>query len=594
MSKGKRADADSTKSGEKPRCGLCGKTGRVTRTPCCGNWICDDADKYVAFSYARNSCFTNHAKYTICAFHHHAGHEGRWQDCAKCRGNGPLELYVHHATNEYNFEKLLNPPKFEPTHCAGCGVVIRLAEDGHTLQGNKFLCEACGPRGSGASMRQFLAEMAPPSPKSGGLENVPVRITGQRGQYPIASLAYYGPDNTRATKLVVSVLRTPDEEDGPLHRWITQAGDIRNDQAISSEVESLLKQHGVKQRITTEHIIGCAHEEGKDYPTGGLCPHCPFWHNRDRFTHELLPAPPEMSPAQILAELAGTTSRQPREALLAADAHREELVGPLLAAIERGLADPAGTPETDAMLFSFATYLLAKWREPRAYPLLIRWLSLPDEGAFDIGSDTVTQEGKRFLASVCAGNLEPIKSLILNRAANEYCRGQAVEALALLVAWQEFSHQEATDYFTWLAREGLEREHSHVWDNLAAACADIEALGAFGELRRAYDEGLIHPGFMGPDELDAVENGPRGSSLARFREHNPPLTDVVHATGWWQCFRDDPELTARQERSRRSIEPLLPASNWSLPQPYRAPQKVGRNDPCPCGSGKKYKKCCGK
>lgn len=28
-------------------------------------------------------------------------------------------------------------------------------------------------------------------------------------------------------------------------------------------------------------------------------------------------------------------------------------------------------------------------------------------------------------------------------------------------------------------------------------------------------------------------------------------------------------------------------------QPYRAAPKVGRNDPCPCGSGKKYKKCCG-
>ena len=25
----------------------------------------------------------------------------------------------------------------------------------------------------------------------------------------------------------------------------------------------------------------------------------------------------------------------------------------------------------------------------------------------------------------------------------------------------------------------------------------------------------------------------------------------------------------------------------------RTGQKVGRNDPCPCGSGKKYKKCCG-
>jgi len=25
-----------------------------------------------------------------------------------------------------------------------------------------------------------------------------------------------------------------------------------------------------------------------------------------------------------------------------------------------------------------------------------------------------------------------------------------------------------------------------------------------------------------------------------------------------------------------------------------APKKIGRNDPCPCGSGKKYKKCCGR
>lgn len=29
-------------------------------------------------------------------------------------------------------------------------------------------------------------------------------------------------------------------------------------------------------------------------------------------------------------------------------------------------------------------------------------------------------------------------------------------------------------------------------------------------------------------------------------------------------------------------------------EPYRAPPKVGRNAPCPCGSGKKYKKCCGR
>lgn len=29
-------------------------------------------------------------------------------------------------------------------------------------------------------------------------------------------------------------------------------------------------------------------------------------------------------------------------------------------------------------------------------------------------------------------------------------------------------------------------------------------------------------------------------------------------------------------------------------EPYVRDVKIGRNDPCPCGSGKKYKKCCGR
>lgn len=31
-----------------------------------------------------------------------------------------------------------------------------------------------------------------------------------------------------------------------------------------------------------------------------------------------------------------------------------------------------------------------------------------------------------------------------------------------------------------------------------------------------------------------------------------------------------------------------------IPPPQPPKKKIGRNDPCPCGSGKKYKKCCGR
>jgi hypothetical protein len=154
-----------------------------------------------------------------------------------------------------------------------------------------------------------------------------------------------------------------------------------------------------------------------------------------------------------------------------------------------------------------------------------------------------------------------------------------------------------TEYFLWLAHEGLEREHSQVWNDLAATSANIEALPVFPELRRAFDEGLIETGFMGRDELDEVETSPRGSWLARYRDRHSPISDVARETSWWQCFQDDPAPKAERENFRRQLEvPLAPAQPPGTPvtpKPYRAAPKFGRNDPCPCGSGKKYKKCCG-
>jgi preprotein translocase subunit SecA len=50
------------------------------------------------------------------------------------------------------------------------------------------------------------------------------------------------------------------------------------------------------------------------------------------------------------------------------------------------------------------------------------------------------------------------------------------------------------------------------------------------------------------------------------------------------------------EEARPASQPMFFShGNGSSPQPQARPQKkVGRNDPCPCGSGKKFKKCCGK
>ena len=42
----KKVEAKTPAPKAKPRCGLCGKRGNLTKTECCGQWICDDEDNY--------------------------------------------------------------------------------------------------------------------------------------------------------------------------------------------------------------------------------------------------------------------------------------------------------------------------------------------------------------------------------------------------------------------------------------------------------------------------------------------------------------------------------------------------------------------
>jgi hypothetical protein len=143
------------------RCGLCGKTGRLKQTACCGHWICDDEATYKLFSYARNSCARNHGRFTLCGFHHAEGHTGAWQECAVCRAQFKTEMFVYYGTNEYNFTPLPAPPSFEPTLCASCGHRVVLGAGGYSSRGDKYFCSECSEQ----EVRRLRLVVGRPRPK---------------------------------------------------------------------------------------------------------------------------------------------------------------------------------------------------------------------------------------------------------------------------------------------------------------------------------------------------------------------------------------------------------------------------------------------
>lgn len=106
--------------------------------------------------------------------------------------------------------------------------------------------------------------------------------------YPIATVAFYGPDDQHATKAVVGIVREDDGHPEELERWLTDDVDIRKDVAIQAAIGAFIEKSNVKSVVMVDRIIGCPHEEGVHYPMGGTCPQCPFWADRDRWTGEKL------------------------------------------------------------------------------------------------------------------------------------------------------------------------------------------------------------------------------------------------------------------------------------------------------------------
>ena len=110
---------------------------------------------------------------------------------------------------------------------------------------------------------------------------------GFRG-YPAATIAFYGPDDTRPSKVAVGTIPTEGGEPIALKRWFSEEGDVRTDAAIEGEILAFVRAHGVRSIAMTAGILGCPHEEGIDYPEGQVCPQCPFWAHRDRWTRGIV------------------------------------------------------------------------------------------------------------------------------------------------------------------------------------------------------------------------------------------------------------------------------------------------------------------
>ena len=300
----------------------------------------------------------------------------------------------------------------------------------------------------------------------------------------------------------------------------------------------------------------------------------------------------------------------PRHALRQAVEKKEEITPNLLKALERAADDPEDVLEAGDDSYIYAMFLLAQFREKRAYPLIIKLASHTPELVDDLLGDIPTEDLANVLASVSTGDVGLIAELAENREAEEFSRAAAIRSWLALVVSGDRSREEAVAYYKGLFEGGLEDRNEVVWSELVDAANDLYPEEVYDHIKKAYDDGLVDEYIVDPEWVDEQIDLGKDAVLAILPEWNHPVEDVTVEMGAWfenrehggewgveedwyeehEWDEDDEEDEWDAGLHRLSA---LNGNNSAPAAPYISPDKVGRNDPCPCGSGKKYERCCG-
>lgn len=265
---------------------------------------------------------------------------------------------------------------------------------------------------------------------------------------------------------------------------------------------------------------------------------------------------------------------------------RIEESGPVLRELLDRAADGAALSDAEALLLFRGLYILGGARDPLAFKPLLRLLHRPREELEALLGDSITESLSRIAAGAFDGDAEALLNVIADLSIDEFVR-HALFGAAAYLTWEGRIGREAFSAF-------LERFHRDrlavAWDMAWNGWLEAIALLPLPELaplvHEAFRNGWIDSTYLEradfDEDLAAATLAP--TDIHRFQKAQLGyIEDVLVELEEFDWVDEPGRRWSSDEKDSWERRPT-PVTN-----PLR---DVGRNDPCPCGSGKKTKKCC--
>jgi hypothetical protein len=296
---------------------------------------------------------------------------------------------------------------------------------------------------------------------------------------------------------------------------------------------------------------------------------------------------PELGPIEDYLHVVATERQLPDVAIGVCTVRIEES-GPALRAILARAADGEALSDDEATLVFRGLYILGGARDSQACQLLLRLLRRPNGEIDSLLGDAVTEGMARITAGVFDGDVNSLFGAITDRSIDEFIR-EALLGATTFLAWDGRIERDSMQRFLEQLYEGRPAtDGDQVWIGWLEAIALLGLRNLAPLVHRAWDEGRVPTGVLDRSdfEKDLSEAERMPNDINRFKRVNLGyIDDVLEALDWTRHTENlDKALDPEPLWTDMARHPITPAVN-----PWR---HVGRNDPCPCGSGKKAKKCC--
>jgi uncharacterized protein YecA (UPF0149 family) len=249
-------------------------------------------------------------------------------------------------------------------------------------------------------------------------------------------------------------------------------------------------------------------------------------------------------------------------------------------------------PEGD--IHFFALFLLTEFQAKEALPAILDVFSLPGEFPFDLFGDTVTETLVRILADFASDQPDILDKLIEKREVTEFVRAAAAETFLYLVRDGHMSREDAITRLQRHLREAMKSHDERIIGFLIAELYSYAPKEAWGDIEEAYRRNLVDRFIVNEENIkQSISEGESHFQKSLHNCRRTGIKDIIAELEGWASFREEPAKVTLPPKILPPKQPVSrPLNPLSSPLASES-RRVGRNDPCPCGSGKKFKKCCG-